>query len=572
MVAAIRAASLISLAAYVSFSAGRVPLDSLDARGSSRSAGDHPVSVARAKGSTGFHFTNADGDGYSATIHVNGVPYQVLLDTGSSDTWIDPWSSGVSEPPDLVYTGANTTTTYISGPISSGPIVLADVSFGSYTVRNQAITLAYNASLTSPMYNGLIGLGGAAQSDIFQALNNTVFEENGTPILSNLFDHEPDLPNYITLLMSRSDVGLVDGGVLTISEVISNMSEVLNAPLFQSPTTSWSTFMDGLYVNGEFINGFSNVTELYRQHNISVPDGSTVATFDTGTSHVLAPYEYTKAIYSRIPGAQPLPPSLSSIPGELNYFVPCNTKLNITWSFGGHLYPMHPVDALRVLLFADGTFNCIGTIVGGPGTGFEDWVIGDSFLRNTYQLYDNGSRDTVRTRPSIRLLSITDQDKAWAEADALNLARILQYEDYLKTYPRPNATSTTTDTATTIGRPKFTGSAAPVSLTSANNVVPTSADAAPSDTTAAKADTHVAGAFSEDIDSSAEPVDLSTLTSNSYIILGLLVGVLFMLVIVMTFVTKASRANQGYRAVPNSHFAMSGKTDPDAYSTPYDRP
>ncbi|KAH9903454.1 aspartic peptidase domain-containing protein [Cubamyces lactineus] len=479
-------------------------------------------------------------------------------------------NSYFEEPPDLVHTGANSTSTYVDGSVSAGPIVLADVSFGSYTVRNQAITVAYNASLSVPMYNGLIGLGGAAQSDIFERLNNTAFAENGNPILYNLFDHEPDLPNYITLLMSRSDIGLVDGGVLTVSEVISNMSDILNAPLFQSPTTtSWTTVMDGLYVNGEFISGFSNVTELYRQHNISVPDGSTIATFDTGTSHVLAPPEYAKAIYSRIPGAQPLP----STSGEVNYIIPCDTKLNITWSFNGNLYPMHPVDALRVLLNADGTFNCIGTIFGSPSTGLEDWLIGDNFLRNTYQLYDYGSAGTVKTRPSIRLLSTTDPDKAWAEADALILARILQFEDYWKTYLGSNATASATGTTTAIGRPEFTGSVAHVSLTSAEDIVPTSAlQASPGSTTTAKADTHVAGAFSADIESPARPVDLSNLTRSSYIILGMLVGVLLMLVVVAILVTKLSRANKGYRVVPTTRFSMGGEADSDAYSTPYDRP
>ena len=71
------------------------------------------------------------------------------------------------------------------------------------------------------------------------------------------------------------------------AEVLSNMTDILNAPLYQSPATSqWTTVMDGLYVNGEFLNGFSNFSTLYREKaNLTVPNGSTIATFDTGTSY-----------------------------------------------------------------------------------------------------------------------------------------------------------------------------------------------------------------------------------------------------------------------------------------------
>ena len=63
---------------------------------------------------------------------------------------------------------------------------------------------------------------------------NTSYADNGKAILYNvyfqphtsvstsltrssqLFDNEPDLPNYTAFLMSRSDIGISDGGILTI--------------------------------------------------------------------------------------------------------------------------------------------------------------------------------------------------------------------------------------------------------------------------------------------------------------------------------------------------------------------
>ncbi|KAI0664358.1 aspartic peptidase domain-containing protein [Cubamyces menziesii] len=575
---------LLSLACFFSLSsAGRVPFGSLASGTSSSANSDHPVSVARAQDATGFHYSHAANDEYTATIYVNGAPYQVILDTGSSDTWIDPLSQGVSEPSDLFHTGFNSSTTYVDGSVSSGPIVLADVTFGAYTVKNQAITIAYNASTQPTLFNGLIGLGGALKSQIAQILANSSFAENGNPIIYNLFDHEPDLPNYTTFLMSRSEIGITDGGVLTVSEVLSNMTDILNAPLYQSPLPSqWTTVMDGMYVNGEFLNGFSNFSTIYRELNATVPDGSTIATFDTGTSYVQGPPEYTKAIYSRVPGAKPLPPDSGlGSPNMLFYSVPCNTKLNITWSFSGNLYPMHPVDAIDIIFDStNGTFFCVGTIFGGPNPNeahshmpCPDFLLGASFLRNAYQLYDYGTMDALRSKPAARLLSITDADKAWAEADALNLARVLGFEnDY-----QSSLSATATAAATAL--PDFTGSAAPASLTSVDDPFSASGASAaawPSGSAISEADARIAGALSEDGDSSADPLNLSTLTRNSYIILGLLAGVLIMLIVVIALVVKANRANKGYRAVPNTGFPVAGKVfeaDSEAYSTPYnDRP
>ena len=56
-----------------------------------------------------------------------------MLDTGSSDLWIQATVNGVA------YTGANASIAYDDGSVSTGPIVLADVTFGNFTVKNQAV-------------------------------------------------------------------------------------------------------------------------------------------------------------------------------------------------------------------------------------------------------------------------------------------------------------------------------------------------------------------------------------------------------------------------------------------------
>lgn len=77
------------------------------------SAPSYPVTVSRSNASEGFGFSHDYNEIYTATITVNGVEFQVLLDTGSSDTWLDPSTLGGAMPPGLIETGANVSTTYV---------------------------------------------------------------------------------------------------------------------------------------------------------------------------------------------------------------------------------------------------------------------------------------------------------------------------------------------------------------------------------------------------------------------------------------------------------------------------
>ncbi|KAI9056705.1 hypothetical protein FKP32DRAFT_1432266 [Trametes sanguinea] len=174
--------------ASVLVSSRTTPLQKRDSARGSISASPYPVTVSRTNEDGGFNFTNGEGVLYSATIYVNGAPYQVQLDTGSSDTWIDPLSLGVTMPPDLIPTGLNSSTSYVDGSTSTGPVVLANITFGPYTVHNQAITIAYNGSQSVAM-NGLIGLAGYSQSQsssVYDLLKNTSYAENAVPIIYNV--------------------------------------------------------------------------------------------------------------------------------------------------------------------------------------------------------------------------------------------------------------------------------------------------------------------------------------------------------------------------------------------------
>ncbi|CDO77858.1 hypothetical protein BN946_scf184668.g2 [Trametes cinnabarina] len=547
-----------------------------------------------------------------------------------SDTWIDPTSPGVTLPPGLVDTGYNTSTSYVDHTVASGSIVLANVSFGPYTVYNQAINVVHNVTKGNPL-NGLLGLGGYSgdsvgftTSEIYSTLANTTYAGNGVPIVYNIFEHRPDLPNYTT-------DAITSGGVFTVSEVLSDLTAILDSPRLNTVLVDqWGTFLDGVYVNGQFLNGHSKYenrtlpTALQGTpagdvaEKMIPPPGRTLADFDTGTSGLYGPPAYLHAIYGDIPG------------------VPCDTKLNISWSINGILYPMHPIDAITVNVDEDGSLNCLSSMFGGT-TADQDWLLGDAFLRNVYILYGYGDTEggLAAQQPYTQLLSRTDPDKAWLEFDSLLLKQLLYNQKAYATSLAPHSSFTSIPVYTNVPStvtlteimptPGSSSQAQGAGITSAissdfatatsgvvpnDNLAVAGAAAEASSDSSGKVDSvggqaltptfrirQHSGRLKRNTDSTlrcfslspteaplvlAPPVvgsdlslrdsDLSNLTRNSYIILGLLAVVLVMLLVTVGMMIKAGNANAGYRTVPTGNLAHAvsskGKRD-SLYASSY---
>ena len=89
---------------------------------------------------------------------------------------------------------------------------------------------------------------------------NTTFD--GNPVLYNIFSAYPDIPNYMTFLLSRSDIGVTEGGVFTIGDVNASYSDILNQTqlhVLSNSGAQWVVDVDGIVVNGERFGGNSSV-------------------------------------------------------------------------------------------------------------------------------------------------------------------------------------------------------------------------------------------------------------------------------------------------------------------------
>ncbi|EIW64103.1 acid protease [Trametes versicolor FP-101664 SS1] len=573
---------LISSASLIS--ALRLPI-------SSRQQNPHPYSVAHAGGDEGFGFTHIYDQQYTVTLTVNGVPFQVLCDTGSPDTWIDPVIQGIT-PPDMIYTGKNNSATYADGTVSSGQLVLANITLGPYAASNQAIMLSPKGSPSPDWFQGILGLSRVSISTTHELLSNgTPFAENGRPIAHNILSSLEDQPNYFTFLLSRPELGVNPGGVFTISELVTELSAITSAPRLETlGNGTWTTLLDGVYVNGMLLDGHSEASEAYAsEFHHDIPGNATIAAIDTGSSYARGPQYYVDTIFKDVAGAIPTDNADGS--NGFGYVIPCDTKLNISFVFGGQQYPVHPIDMVTVNTTPNGTFYCTGAISHADesdGSSGPDWLLGDTFLRNVYSLFDLGWDTNPSEGPAyMQLLSITDADAAWAETDKLLLERIVAHNAYFTS--TRGVTPTTTQYA-------WTGSTPVISVSSADDkqtYAPLPSGAAPhlgewgtSESSAtptsppvyqqttspqgAASQQLVAGALAEDdtgssnAGSKADSKRVDDLLRDSTVIIGMLAGVIVLLILVVVLMVRANRANKGYRDVPGGA-VLPVKAYEDAY-------
>ncbi|TFY63919.1 hypothetical protein EVJ58_g2958 [Rhodofomes roseus] len=361
---------------------------------------------------------------YSATIYVNGHPYQVQVDSGSSDLWIN--ADGI-DLPGIHYTDLESNTVYGDGSSAGGEIVLGNVTFGEFTVVNQALVLAPGSNATGGgLVQGLLGVGPYDGSKIYQTLNGTAY--NGQNFLTNVFNLVPDESPFMTFLLSRTNTGVTEGGVMSIGELVSNLTHITKAP--KLPLLSqrgWLTASDGVLVNGKHHPAYTTSNAAGNQ---------SLALIDTGTTVGTIPRAVVDFMYKDIAGAM--------WSDDYNtYTLPCQSKVNISFVFGGVTYPIHPIDAVLADIGDNGMVTCVAA--------FEPaddglMVLGDTFMRNVYSLFNFGDQVTQRggDEPAhIQMLSITDPDAAWSEFHLLNARRIaeLEFDKFAKEFQVATSTA-----------------------------------------------------------------------------------------------------------------------------------
>ena len=282
------------------------------------------------------------------------------MDTGATNTWImgsDCTSVACSTHNTFGTDNSNTlkvtqkpfNLSYGTGSVK-GVLVSDTLSFAG-----KSISMSFgSASSTSDDFNnypmdGILGLGrtGANQMGV-----STFLE---TVNAANLFSD-----NIFGVNLDREADGNADGeinfGSPDTTKYIGDLTytTVSNNEFWQIP-------VDDVIVNG-----------------VPCKITGNTAIIDTGTTYMLLPPNDAKQIHAQIPG--------STLTGEL-YNFPCNTIDSVQIVFSGIAYNISSKDYVGRSM--TGTDLCVSNIISSQALGADEWLIGDTFLKNVYSVFDS---------------------------------------------------------------------------------------------------------------------------------------------------------------------------------------
>ncbi|KAL1752852.1 aspartic peptidase domain-containing protein [Schizophyllum commune] len=364
--------------------------------------------------------TNSADISYYTNVTLGGDDYEVLIDTGSSDLWV---AGSVNNAKD---TGKKSGVTYAVGAVQ-GPIKTAELEFAGFTIPDQAF-IEVTPDKENPKDKGLIGLGPNSGSNVYVELGS----DRGMAVLDSIFTQNTSTPNYITVLLGRLDDPTdTFPGDLTVGSILDNYTdiekqpklEVTEVPVRESGDQHFQVLIDAGGIIGPDGKSIKVHTEVDETQNKK----QATAVIDTGFSLSQVPRNVADAIYGRFSGAEYV--NVSGV--GATWIVPCTTEVNLTFKFSGQEYPVHPMDTtldpgavgITGVQNSEGVDSCIGTF---QPISFEtgdspnyDMILGMSFLRNVYALFDYGDflvdQKDKKADPYIQFLSITDKSEAHSD-------------------------------------------------------------------------------------------------------------------------------------------------------------
>ncbi|PCH39890.1 acid protease [Wolfiporia cocos MD-104 SS10] len=371
---------------------------------------------SRSNNDTLLPVKNTQNSEYISNITLGGREIPVLLDTGSSDLWV---TGTVPNTNDL---GKSVSLSYAVGD-AAGDVNTATLNFGNYTVENQAYllvtdTASFSINIAAEGFEGLIGLGPNTGS----VIRDKIGDSRGDSVLDRIFQQNASDSNYMTVLLNREgDPKSPPMGQMSISEIVPGYEDVTSMPKLTVEKVHRLTDLDQHWQTYTDVNGVIGPDgNPIKVESIvpSAPDGQLVVVFDSGYTLPQVPRDMSDAIYGRVQGAE-----YDTTAGV--WLIPCDQMLNISFKFGGHDYPVHPLDTssseFDMVFPSTGEVACVGAFQPISSSAFSllgeyDIILGMSFIRNVYALFDYGNfvEDTDHDlgEPFIQLLSTTNLTEA----------------------------------------------------------------------------------------------------------------------------------------------------------------
>ncbi|KAF7373521.1 Acid protease [Mycena sanguinolenta] len=304
--------------------------------------------------------TDHNDELWAGTISIGTPPqyFTIDFDTGSSDLWVPDLLCATCDPSMHRYNPLASSTMkpqlglfqieYGDGSAVVGDIFTDTVSVAGMTATNQYFSSAeiITGNFDSAGVDGILGMA--------------------YPKLSQL-DHNPffnDLPNAnkFAFYLGETASELYLGGT--------NMNKYTGS--IEPHAVNQAT-------------GFWQITGASAKVGNSVAVSGFQTIIDSGTTLIYGPPTDVAALWAQVPG--------SALYDSTNgyYSFPCATPPQISFNWGGKDWAISAAN-INLGTTTAGSSQCVGAIVGHDiGLGAGVWLLGDSFMKNVYTVFDFGS-------------------------------------------------------------------------------------------------------------------------------------------------------------------------------------
>ncbi|KAG8697413.1 Type I transmembrane sorting receptor [Ceratobasidium sp. 395] len=302
---------------------------------------------------------------WAGTISI-GTPAQSFLidfDTGSADLWV-PSSSCTSEgcTTHSKYSSSKSSTSskksgtfsisYGDGSTASGPIYSDTVTVAGLSATGQYFSpvTSESSSFSSDPSDGIMGLAFSSISSI-------------------------GAPTYIENLYSQGKISSPTFGF----RLASSGSELYLGGVDTAKYTGTITYA-------------SLTSKTYWLTSGSAGAGSTTAytgamIIDSGTTLVVGPTSSVSSFWSKIGGKA----CSTSVCGASGYYTfPCSSPPSVFFTFNSKKFLVSTKDISLGSTDSSGT-TCVGAIVGTSGVPDNAWIVGDTFMKNVYTVFDEAN-------------------------------------------------------------------------------------------------------------------------------------------------------------------------------------
>lgn len=371
------------------------------------------------------------GSVFLASLGAGGETFDVVIDTGSSDTWlvssqftcVDPHDSAVIDESECAFGSTyslsstakqipnrNFNISYADGERLNGEMITEDLTFAGLTLKNQTMGLVtvagWHGDGTS---SGLVGLAYASLTNQYSGSNPSAdiagFSIPYNPLLTSMFVENITAPIFsIALDRDVSHSAQAAGGVLAVGGIpniprgsswaTANISIVgVDSITGQPEYRFYAIKVDGWAVsknwNASFdiaMSGNPRKTPLLGAptYNVIVDSGTTLIYAPTNVAASLAAAFNPPAVFSSSVGL---------------YTVACNATVPLFGvTISKKVFYINPLD---LIIDTRQGFCVMGVQDNGGGL----TIIGDTFMRNVLTVFDVGA---AQIRFSARKCQLTN--------------------------------------------------------------------------------------------------------------------------------------------------------------------